>query len=122
MPGYVAIADNKALGYTYFLINQSKGVIGTLYAMNAAHSQEAVDELLALSISCLKDTQNIKRVEAQIMPFHHLNLASAFTRNGFSHCRRYYLDLDLDNHREKSGITLCLEDYPLACDLSCPDR
>ena len=122
LPGYAAIADSKALGYTYFLMNQSKGVIGALYAMNAAHSQEAVDELLSLSISCLKDTQNVKRVEAQIMPFHHLNIASAFTRNGFSHCRRYYLDLDLEQSQGKSGITLCVEDYPLGRNLSCPDR
>ncbi len=112
LPGYVAVADSKALGYTYFLINQSKGVIGALYAMNAAHSQEAVDELLALSISCLKDTQNTKRVEAQIMPFHNLNLASAFTRNGFSHCRRYYLDLDLDNHRKKAELPSALRIVP----------
>ena len=53
LPGYVAVADSKALAYTYFLINQSKGVIGTLYAMNAAHSQEAVDELLGLDHSSL---------------------------------------------------------------------
>jgi GNAT superfamily N-acetyltransferase len=112
LPGYAAIADSKALGYTYFLINQSKGVIGALYAMNAAHSQEAVDELLSLSISCLKDAQNAKRVEAQIMPFHHLNIASAFTRNGFSHCMRYYLDLDLDNHREKAELPSALRIIP----------
>ena len=102
LPGYVAVADGKALGYTYFLINQSKGVIGALYAMDSERSQEAVDELLAQSISFLRDTRNIKRVEAQIMPFHNLDLASAFTRNGFSHCRRYYLELDLDNHRKKA--------------------
>jgi ribosomal protein S18 acetylase RimI-like enzyme len=112
LPGYVAVADGNALGYTYFLTNQSKGVIGALYAMNAARSQEAVDELLALSISCLKDTQNTKRVEAQIMPFNHLNLSSAFMRNGFSHCRRYYLDLDLNNNRTKAELPSALRIIP----------
>ena len=112
MPGYVAVADGKALGYTYCLIHQSKGVIGALYAMNAAYSQEAVDALLALTISCLKDTQNTKRVEAQIMPFHHLNLASAFTRNGFSHCRRYYLDLNLYSHSKKTELPSALKIIP----------
>jgi len=112
LPGYVAIADSKALGYTYFLINQSKGVIGALYAMSAAHSQEAIDELLSLSISCLKDIQNIKRIEAQIMPFHHLNIASAFTRNGFNQRKRYYLDLDLENHREKAELPSALRIIP----------
>ena len=112
LPGYVAVSDSKALGYTYFLINQSRGVIGALYAMNAPRSQEAVDALIAMSISYLKDTQKIKRVEAQIMPFHNLNLASAFTRNGFSHCRRYYLDLDLDNPRKKPELPSALRIVP----------
>ena len=46
------------------------------------------------------------------MPFHHLNIASAFTRNGFSHCRRYYLDLDLGNHREKAELPSALRIIP----------
>jgi ribosomal protein S18 acetylase RimI-like enzyme len=112
LPGYVAVADSEAIGYTYFLVNQAKGIIGTLYTLQSMHSQEAAGELLALSISCLKDSQNIKRVEAQIMPFHNLNLAEAFTRHGFSHTVRYYLDLDLSNHRKKTELPAALRIVP----------
>jgi ribosomal protein S18 acetylase RimI-like enzyme len=101
LPGYVAIADSESIGYTYFLVNQAKGIIGALYASKSLRSQEAVEELLSLTISCLKDSQNIKRVEAQIMPFHNLNLTAAFTQHGFNCCSRYYLELDLSNHRRK---------------------
>jgi ribosomal protein S18 acetylase RimI-like enzyme len=112
LPGYVAVADSQALGYTYFLVNQTKGIIGTLYALPTMHSQEAVDELLALSISCLKGYQNIRRVEAQIMPFHSLSLTAAFMRQSFSHSARYYLDLDLNNHRKKSELPAALRIAP----------
>lgn len=120
LPGYVAVADSKAIAYTYFLVSQAKGIIGALYALQALHSQEAVDELLSLSISCLKDSQSIRRVEAQIMPFHNLNLTHAFTENGFSHSLRYYLDLDLSNHRKKSELPAALKVAPW--DSSCLAR
>jgi ribosomal protein S18 acetylase RimI-like enzyme len=97
LPGYIAIEGEKEpIGYTYFLVHQSKGIIGSLYVSKTGRSQEAVEELLSLAIACLKDSQSIKRVEAQIMPFHNLNLTATFTQHGFSYYPRYYLDLDLD--------------------------
>jgi GNAT superfamily N-acetyltransferase len=108
LPGYVAVADSEAIAYTYFLVNQAKGTIGALHALRTIHSQEAVDELIALSISGLKDSKSIRRVEAQIMPFHNLNLTDAFTKNGFSNYLRYYLDLNLGNHRKKSDLPAAL--------------
>jgi ribosomal protein S18 acetylase RimI-like enzyme len=101
LPGYVAVADTESIGYTYFLVNQAKGIIGALYATKSHLSQPAVEELLSLTISCLKESQNIKRVEAQIMPFHNLNLTAAFTQHGFNYSSRYYLELDLSSHRRK---------------------
>jgi len=97
LPGYVAVCDNQAVGYTYFLVNQAKGIIGAIYACRASSAQHAVEELLSLTIASLKDSQNIKRVEAQVMPFHGVNLIATFTRNGFSYYPRYYLDLGLES-------------------------
>jgi ribosomal protein S18 acetylase RimI-like enzyme len=96
LPGYVAVNAGEAIAYTYFLVNQAKGIIGALYASKTEHSQEAVEQLLSLTISCLKESQNIQRVEAQIMPFHKLNLAATFTQFGFLYYPRYFLDLNLD--------------------------
>jgi ribosomal protein S18 acetylase RimI-like enzyme len=104
LPGYVAISDNVPIAYTYFLVNQAKGIVGALFSLRCESAQEAANELLSLSISCLKETQSIKRVEAQIMPFNDLNLTSAFTQNGFSYTSRYYLELDLNNHRRKTEL------------------
>lgn len=103
LPGYAAVAQNEAIAYTYFLVNQSKGIIGAIYASKARYSQEAVDELIALTVSSLKDTSNIKRVEAQIMPFNNLNLTATFIQHGFNYFPRYFLEMDLRKYRELSG-------------------
>ena len=96
LPGYIAMSEKKPVGYTYFLVNQAKGVIGSLYVAKTSRSQEAVEKLLSLTISCLKDSQSTHRIEAQIMPFHNLNLTATFTQHGFFYYPRYYLELDLN--------------------------
>jgi ribosomal protein S18 acetylase RimI-like enzyme len=103
--GYAAVDGNKALGYTYFLVHQAKGIIGALYVSKSSYSQKAVQELLSLAISSLKDMKNIRRVEAQIMSFNSLNLTATFTRHGFSYYPRYYMDLDLSKHRKQSEFS-----------------
>jgi ribosomal protein S18 acetylase RimI-like enzyme len=112
LPGYVAIAENGPIAYTYFLVNQAKGIVGALFSLKHEQAQEATDELLSLTISCLKDTQSIKRVEAQIMPFNDLNLTSAFTQHGFSYTSRYYLELDLNSHRRKVELPTTVRIVP----------
>jgi ribosomal protein S18 acetylase RimI-like enzyme len=102
LPGFVTLRGNDALGYTYFLVNQSKGVIGALYVSKTDHAQPAVEELLSLTVSSLKDAPNVRRVEAQIMPFHSVNLTATFTQHGFSYYPRYYLELDLGVNRRKN--------------------
>jgi ribosomal protein S18 acetylase RimI-like enzyme len=105
LPGYVALNEKGPVGYTYFLVNQSKGIIGALYASRMSHSQEAVEELLSLTIARLKELQNIQRIEAQIMPFHDVNLTATFTQHGFCFFPRYYLDLDLSTQPKKTELT-----------------
>jgi ribosomal protein S18 acetylase RimI-like enzyme len=105
LPGYVALTDEtKPIGYTYFLVNHAKGIIGALYVSKTSQSQEAVEKLLSLAIAGLKDSQNIKRVEAQIMPFHNVNLTATFTQHGFGYYPRYYLDLDLNASLKKIAL------------------
>ncbi len=107
LPGYVAVNATEAIGYTYFLVNQAKGIIGSLYISKASRSQEVVEKLLSLTISCLKESKSTQRVEAQIMPFHNLNLTATFTQHGFRYYPRYYLELDLIAHcREETMSTV----------------
>jgi ribosomal protein S18 acetylase RimI-like enzyme len=102
LPGYVAVNAKKAIGYIYFLVNQAKGIIGAIYLSKSDYSQEAVEQLLSLTISCLKDSPNIQRVEAQIMPFNNLSLTAAFTQHGFGYYPRYYLEMNLHTAAKKT--------------------
>jgi ribosomal protein S18 acetylase RimI-like enzyme len=105
LPGYVAVINEKdAVGYTYFLINQDKGIIGALYVTRMNNAQAVTKELLSNTIACLKDYSNINRIEAQIMPFNNLDLTSTFTQNGFNYYLRYYMDLDLTSYDGSADI------------------
>ena len=96
LPGYVAVHRNEAIGYTYFLMNRSKGIIGAIYVKPTEHSREITEKLLSLTISGLKDSPRIRRVEAQIMPFNNIDITEIFTRNGFRHFPRLYLSMSLN--------------------------
>ena len=102
LPGYVAVHEKEAIGYTYFLINKKKGIVGSIYVTRTDPIQEITDELLTLTISGLKDAHQIQRVEAQIMPFNNLDFSGVFTRNGFCCFPRCFLDLDLNAFSRKS--------------------
>lgn len=104
LPGYIVISDQKAVGYTYFLIHQSKGIIGTIYASRQDQAQSAADGMIELAIESLKETECIRRIEAQIMPFHNVNLTAEFTRHGFQYYERYFLELDLVQYSQRKHL------------------
>jgi ribosomal protein S18 acetylase RimI-like enzyme len=104
LPGYVSLNSQKAIGYSYFLINRMRGIIGALYACNTDQSQDAVEQLLSLAISSLKDLPNVRRIESQIIPFHNLSISNTFAKHGFSCFSRYYLDLNLNDIAANSGL------------------
>jgi GNAT superfamily N-acetyltransferase len=95
LPGYVAMAGGRPLSYSYFLVHKNKGVIGTLYSSKPDCPQEVADEVLAHAIEALTDSSGVHRIEAQIMPFHGVNVTPEFTRHGFRHYSRYFMELPL---------------------------
>jgi len=95
LPGYVATVSSQAVGYSYFLIHEDKGILGTIYAPKSEQQQQVTDALLSHCIRSLKESIRVRRIEAQIMPFHEINLATGFTRNGFQYFPRYFMELDL---------------------------
>jgi ribosomal protein S18 acetylase RimI-like enzyme len=99
LPGYVAVVNNEAVAYSYFLVNQARGTIGAIFASRTTCSGQAVEEVLSLSVSSLIDSPGINRIEAQIMPFNDLSFTAGFARHGFSHHRRYFMQLDLLSFR-----------------------
>jgi ribosomal protein S18 acetylase RimI-like enzyme len=98
LPGFVAYSESRAIGYTYFLVHQRKGIIGALYASNQHCTQQTADHIIALAVESLQASENIRRIEAQIIPFHNIDLNSSFLSHGFHYYPRYYLELDLSSY------------------------
>lgn len=95
LSGYVALAGERPLSYSYYLLHHKKGIIGTLYASKAEGAQEVALDVLARVLESLKGPETVRRIEAQLMPFHQLNPTPAFTRFGFQHYTRYFVELQL---------------------------
>ncbi len=102
LPGYVALRGNNAVGYGYYLTCHSKGIIGTVFVPKSDVQQETADGILAQAIGALKERENIRRVEAQIMPLHNVNLTAGFTRHGFQCHTRYFMELDLGSRAPRA--------------------
>jgi len=98
LPGFVATISDLAVGYCYFLIHEDKGIIGTIYAPKSMEQQQVTDSLMSHCVRSLKESIRVRRIEAQIMPFHDLSLTTGFTRLGFQFFPRYFMELDLDTY------------------------
>lgn len=96
LPGFLAAVGSGVLGYTYFLISRSKGMIGTVYVHDHGVQQTA-DLILSRAIDTLKATRPLRRIEAQIIPLGGVDLTPIFARHGFQCYPRQYLELDLHN-------------------------
>ncbi len=105
LPGTVALADNKAIAYCYFLVNRAKATIGSVYASTDGRSRQAAEEMIALTIANLKNSPAVDRIEAQIMPFNNIDFTHAFVRHNFSHRVRYFMELDLNHFRKRQFAT-----------------
>ena len=96
LPGFVAVDGGRAVGYTYFLVQAAKGVIGTVYRADSEVPHDIVDLLQDAAADSLQANPAVRRIEAQIMPFHGVELTAAFERRGFECHPRRFLELDLD--------------------------
>jgi len=102
LPGYLAIETEQPVGYVYFLAYAAKGVIGTVYCTGSRIPQRVVDGLIEAAITALRENVFLSRIEAQVMPFHGVNLAPGFVQHGFDIYPRQFLELDLGRFPSRS--------------------
>src|SRR5438874_2354846 len=73
LPGYTAIENGRVVGYSFFVYEGSKGVIGDLFVSANRHaSGDSRDEevrmrLLTHAIETLQQTPGVRRIEAQLL-------------------------------------------------------
>ncbi len=67
LTGYGLIADNRVVGYIYYVCEERKGLIGDLYVMQQYRSEAAEEQLLAPVLESLAQAPWVRRIESQLM-------------------------------------------------------
>ena len=99
LPGYAAVDRGRVFGYSFFVYEGSKGVIGDLYVTNGnrlPNAHEVELKLLTHVIETLQQSPGIHRVEAQLLA-HEANFVSRpFLETGFQRHPRLFMVLALN--------------------------
>ncbi len=100
LPGYAAIERGRIVGYSFFVYEGSKGVIGDLFVANSVRlpdPHEVESRLLLHVIETLQQSPGIHRVEAQLLAHEAGAVAQPFVEQGFQRHPRLFMVLPL-NH------------------------
>src|SRR5450755_3133288 len=105
LPGYAAIERGSLFGYSFFVYEQSKGVIGDLYVRESGRDNarsydrhEVEEKLLTHVIETLQQSPGIHRVEAQLLAHNTGEVARPFVHQGFSRHPRVFMNFEIARH------------------------
>jgi ribosomal protein S18 acetylase RimI-like enzyme len=100
LPGYAAIERGRIFGYSFFVYEGSKGVVGDLFVANGgrlSNPHEIEIKLLTHVIETLQQSPGIHRVEAQLLAHETGSVARPFLEQGFQRHPRLFMVLPLIN-------------------------
>jgi ribosomal protein S18 acetylase RimI-like enzyme len=109
LPGYAAVEEGSLAGYTFFVYEGSKGIIGDLFVRPGAEENGSGasqgeprlgERLLSHVIETLQNSPGIHRIEAQLLPHPAGSLARPFTQGGFQRHPRLFMNLALSRARD----------------------
>lgn len=98
LPGYAAIERGSVFGYSFFVYEQSKGVIGDLFVRDGGRTpnrREVEERLLTHVIETLQQSPGIHRVEAQLLAHETGEVVRPFLQQGFSRHPRVFMTMDI---------------------------
>jgi ribosomal protein S18 acetylase RimI-like enzyme len=99
LPGYAAVDRGRIFGYSFFVYEGSKGVIGDLYVTNGTRLPDARQveiRLLTHVIETLQQSPGIHRVEAQLLAHEANAVSRPFLESGFQRHPRLFMELKLE--------------------------
>src|SRR4029077_1972919 len=94
--GYAAIERGRIFGYSFFVYEGSKGVVGDLFVANGGrlpNAREVEIKLLTHVIETLQQSPGIHRVEAQLLAHEAGSVARPFLEQGFQRHPRLFMVL-----------------------------
>ncbi|HKR83110.1 MAG TPA: GNAT family N-acetyltransferase [Terriglobales bacterium] len=102
LPGYAAVSRGKVFGYSFFVYESNKGVIGDLFVNqgeNGVSQQQVETRLLTHVIETLQQSPGIHRIEAQLLAHETGAASEPFISQGFSQHARLFMALPLAGAR-----------------------
>ncbi|MCU1269053.1 MAG: GCN5-related N-acetyltransferase [Acidobacteriaceae bacterium] len=98
LPGYAAVSRGKVFGYSFFVYENNKGVIGDLFVRegeNGMNRGEVERRLLTHVIETLQQSPGVHRIEAQLLAHDAGSASKPFEDEGFSRHARLFMTLPL---------------------------
>lgn len=97
LPGYAAVDQRKQIfGYSFFVYEGAKGVIGDLYvAQRNGTASNTEERLLTHVIETLQQSPGIHRIEAQLLVHESGEVVQPFQNEGFRRHPRLFMVLPL---------------------------
>jgi ribosomal protein S18 acetylase RimI-like enzyme len=104
LSGCVAIESGMAVGYSFYVLEDYKGLIGGLY-VSSSQNQEAIGRrLLEEMLFSMRALPQMHRIEAQLMPFGG-PVDAPLRDQGFRLHTRQFMLLDLQKQQEAAPST-----------------
>lgn len=100
LPGYAAVERGRLHGYSFFVYEGGKGVIGDLFvAKESVNGGDHVIEtrLITHVVETLQQSPGVRRIEAQLLVHKTGTVSKPFTDQGFRQFPRLFMTLPLTN-------------------------
>jgi len=107
LPGYAALDRGRISGYSFFVYEGSKGVIGDLFVANGGRlpdPREVETRLLVHVIETLQQSPGIHRVEAQLLTHESGAVIQPFLDQGFRRRPRLFMALPLGGEQKITAV------------------
>jgi len=112
LPGYAAVDRGRIVGYSFFVYEGHKGVVGDLFVGDSPQelsSKEIEMDLLKHVIETLQQSPGIHRVEAQLLAHESGTVMAPFTVQGFQRHSRVFMMVPLQKPAKPISLPAGLE-------------
>src|SRR5262245_15392265 len=94
LAGGVAVENGQVAGYSFYVIEEHKALLGGLYVSSRWPQLRLAEELLDYTLQTLRALPRTERIEAQLIPFG-FDLAQTLAGQGFRLYPRHFMLLSL---------------------------
>lgn len=103
LSGYAILSEGQLKGYSFFLYEGEKGMIGDLFVDAGSETRPNAVALLEHVIETLKATPGVERVEAQLPHFILDDVEDCFRQRGFDTYLRRFMAANLNGRHTRLG-------------------